>query len=269
MDWYYSVGGEQKGPVSEADFQRLVQDGIVTGQTLVWRQGMPQWQSYSATSPASAVSEVGQAPATGVICASCGNRFSSGDVVSLEGRAYCATCKPMVAQRLREGLTMDSASEETRKKYLSHESSVRSVGVLYLIGGTGLLLVGLGAAVTASAGRNAVEGFLLGALFLVLGGMQFWVGLAIRRLKSWSRIPTGILSGIGLLGFPIGTLINGYILYLVFSEKGKMVFSEEYRAVIEQTPHIKQRTSIVVWIVLGLLLVILGFVILSAVLGQR
>lgn len=269
MDWYYSVGGEQKGPVSEADFQRLVQDGIVTSQTLVWRPGMTQWQPYSATGSAGVISELGQPPASGVTCASCGNRFSSSDVVSLEGRAYCATCKPMVAQRLREGLTMDSAAEETRKKHLSHESSVRSVGVLYLIGGTGLLLIGLGWVFTASAGRNAVEGFLLGAVFLVLGGMQFWVGLAIRRLKSWSRIPTGILSGIGLLGFPIGTIINGYILYLVFCEKGKMVFSDEYRAVIQQTPHIKQRTSIVVWIILGLLLVILGFVILGAVLGQR
>jgi hypothetical protein len=269
MDWYYSVGGEQKGPVSEVDFQRLVQDGIVTGQTLVWRPGMTQWQPYSATSPVSAVTDVSQAPVSGVICASCGNRFASSDVVSLEGRAYCATCKPMVVQRMREGLTTDSAAEETRKKYLSHELSVRSIGSLYLIGGTIVLIAGIGVMAGAGSGRNAVEGILLGSFFLVLGGMQFWVGRAIRRLKPWSRIPTGILSGIGLLGFPIGTIINGYILYLVFSEKGKMVFSEEYQAVIQRTPHVKQRTSIVVWIVLGVLLVILGLVIFGALVSAR
>ena len=83
-------------------------------------------------------------------------------------------------------------------------------------------------------------------------------------MKKWARIPTGILSGIGLLAFPIGTLINAYVLYLIFSAKGKMVFSDEYRAVIEQTPHIKYRTSIIVWIVLGLLLLLIAFGIFGA-----
>jgi hypothetical protein len=80
-------------------------------------------------------------------------------------------------------------------------------------------------------------------------------------LRKWARIPTGILSGLGLLGFPLGTLINGYILYLIFSQKGKTVFSEEYQAVIEQTPHIKYRTSILVWILLGLVLLVIGIAI--------
>src|SRR4030095_8127226 len=96
---------------------------------------------------------------------------------------------------------------------------------------------------------------------------QLWVGTGLRRLRRWARIPTGILSGIGLLGFPIGTIINGYILYLIFSQKGKVVFSDEYRAVIEQTPHIKYRTSIVVWIVLGLLLLLIAAGIIAAVIG--
>jgi hypothetical protein len=47
-----------------------------------------------------------------------------------------------------------------------------------------------------------------------------------------------VLSGIGLLGFPIGTLINGYILYLFLSKKGRTVFAPEYQEVIEATPHV-------------------------------
>ena len=43
-----------------------------------------------------------------------------------------------------------------------------------------------------------------------------------------------------------------------------MVFSDEYRAVIEQTPHIKYRTSIIVWIVLGLLLLLIAIGIFGA-----
>lgn len=271
MDWYYSVGGEQKGPVSETDFQRLVQDGIVTGQTLVWRQGMPQWQPYSATNVATSnapTDPTNQAPASGVICANCGGRFSQNDVITLDGRSYCASCKPMVVQRMREGVTADSAAEETRKLHLSHESSVRSVGSLYLIGGVGMLFLGLGQLITVAAGgRPMVEAALLAGVVLVLGGAQFWVGLSVRRLRRWTRIPVGIFSGIGLLGFPIGTIINGYILYLVFCEKGRMVFSDEYQAIVQQTPHIKQRTSIVVWIILGVFLLILGTAIFMVLVG--
>lgn len=106
-------------------------------------------------------------------------------------------------------------------------------------------------------------------IFLLLGAGQLWVGYGLRRLRKWARIPTGILSGLGLLAFPIGTLINAYILYLLFCQKGKMVFSDEYRAVIEQTPHIKYRTSIIVWIVLGLLLLLIAFAIFGAFVVRR
>lgn len=92
---------------------------------------------------------------------------------------------------------------------------------------------------------------------------------AWRKLKSWARIPTAILSGIGLLGFPVGTLINGYILYLVFSRKGVTVFSDDYKRVIAETPHIKYRTSIVVWIILGWLVALILFGVFAAVFSGR
>jgi len=48
-----------------------------------------------------------------------------------------------------------------------------------------------------------------------------------------------------------------------------MVFSEEYRAVIEQTPHIKYRTSIVVWVLLGLVLLFIAIALLGAFFSRR
>jgi hypothetical protein len=42
------------------------------------------------------------------------------------------------------------------------------------------------------------------------------------------------------------------------------VFSEEYQRVIAETPHIKYRTSIVVWILLGLLLLLIAIAVLAA-----
>ena len=104
----------------------------------------------------------------------------------------------------------------------------------------------------------------ISAVLFVLGAGQIWVGVGLRRLRKWARIPTGILSGLGLLGFPLGTIINAYILYLVFCQKGKTVFSEEYQIVVEQTPHLKYRTSIIVWILLAL---VLAFIALALIMG--
>jgi len=52
-------------------------------------------------------------------------------------------------------------------------------------------------------------------LLVVLGVGQLLAGWGVRALRSWGRTVGCVLSAIGLLGFPIGTLINGYILYLL------------------------------------------------------
>jgi len=59
MNWYYAVGSQQQGPVTEDQLHALAKDGVVTGDTLVWRDGMANWQPYRtvggpATVPATA-----------------------------------------------------------------------------------------------------------------------------------------------------------------------------------------------------------------------
>ncbi|HEY3897090.1 MAG TPA: DUF4339 domain-containing protein [Chthoniobacter sp.] len=251
MDWYYAIKGEQKGPVGDADFQQLVQQGVIRGDTLVWRQGMAGWTAYGANA-------ITAAPPGSVICASCGRPVPEADAFTLSGTHYCAVCKPQILQRISEGKPVVSpVAEETRRKYLSHEASVKSVGFLYYIGGAALTMVGLGLMVTIIGGKGQPGALIFAILFLIFAVVQIWVGTGLRRLRSWARIPTSILSGIGLLGFPVGTLINGYILYLVLSQKGAMVFSPDYQAIIQQTPHIKYRTSALVWIILGVVLLLI------------
>ena len=44
MNWYYSDGGKQVGPVDETELNRLVTLGAVRSDTLVWHEGLPSWQ---------------------------------------------------------------------------------------------------------------------------------------------------------------------------------------------------------------------------------
>ncbi len=105
---------------------------------------------------------------------------------------------------------------------------------------------------------------IVGVIVFLLGVAQMAVGSGFRRLALWSKIPGAILAAIGMLLFPIGTLINGYVLYLLLSAKGSMVFSPEYKEVIFQTPHMKYKTSIVVWVFVGLLALLFVIAIVAA-----
>ncbi len=149
-----------------------------------------------------------------------------------------------------------------REEFLKHEAAIRSVGLLYylaavsgLVGGIAILVGNLSGETSVALGAQAI-------VYVGLGAGMLLLGRGVRQLRTWVKIPVAILSAIGLIGFPVGTLINGYILYLVFGKKGKMVFSSEYRDIIEQTPDIKYRTSIVIWI---LLLLIVALVIAAVV----
>jgi hypothetical protein len=142
--------------------------------------------------------------------------------------------------------------EAIRHEHINHEASIKAVGFLYYLGGIGVTV----AAIASMAGGEPGAGMLL----LILGAGQLVGGWGVRALRPWARYLGCVLSGIGLLGFPIGTLINAYVLYLLLSKKGRTVFAPEYQEVIEATPHVKYRTSIVVWICLALLagLILLG-----------
>jgi uncharacterized membrane protein YjgN (DUF898 family) len=47
MMWFYSQNGSERlGPVAPVEFDQLVRSGVVTPDTLVWREGMPDWQPW-------------------------------------------------------------------------------------------------------------------------------------------------------------------------------------------------------------------------------
>lgn len=42
--WYYEYNGSTKGPVSERDIQRLIEDGTIESDTGLWSKRMDDWQ---------------------------------------------------------------------------------------------------------------------------------------------------------------------------------------------------------------------------------
>ncbi len=51
MSWYYAQDNKPVGPVEDEAFERLVSAGVIQPGTLVWREGMPDWQPLAAVRP--------------------------------------------------------------------------------------------------------------------------------------------------------------------------------------------------------------------------
>jgi len=160
-------------------------------------------------------------------------------------------------------VSANSQAEALRREHIKHEASIRSIGILYYI--AALVMTGGAGASALQLATNQPD--LKTALSLVAAGLLtigfFVIGRALRALQRRARIPTTILAGLGVLSFPIGTLINSYILYLVLSKKGRFTLSPEYAAIVAATPHIRYRTSILVWAILALLIALAAFAILA------
>lgn len=91
--------------------------------------------------------------------------------------------------------------------------------ILYLLNGIaglgyGALMFGLG------GGASAV----VGGFPIVIGIIYFVIAFGIWNLQSWARIVAIIFAIIGLLGFPILTIISIIILWYLFKPEIREAF---------------------------------------------
>ena len=154
---------------------------------------------------------------------------------------------------------MDQA-EQIRREHLNRETSVRGIGSLFYVG-TIVLILFIASTVwsifpLSNDGRPVtVQLFSFGMLGLVVlfAVIQGWVGHGLRTLNGSVRLWAVALSALGLINFPIGTVISIYFIYVLVSAKGRFVMTPEYAAIRAATPHIRYKTPIWLWIVLGFL----------------
>jgi uncharacterized RDD family membrane protein YckC len=106
MQWYYANNDQRLGPISEAEFNKLVADGAIVATTLVWNQTMTNWTPYAQVAPAAASSVAAPAPAPDTeVCAVSGKRYPKREMIQFEGKWISAEHRDQFFQRQREGLS--------------------------------------------------------------------------------------------------------------------------------------------------------------------
>ena len=114
MNWYYVEAGQQAGPVDDAQLQELLGSGKIQQETLVWREGMGNWQPYREAvgggTPFLRTSAVAAVPtASEAVCAECGRIFNTQEMIRYDDAQVCAGCKPVFMQKLAEGVKVGAA----------------------------------------------------------------------------------------------------------------------------------------------------------------
>ncbi len=131
MNWYYESGGQQQGPVADSELDRLLGEGKITLDTLVWREGMPGWTPLRSARPAAPPpvaniedsdpgwevtrpgTPLSSAPSGGqgsdlpqpgwIRCTLTGRYFPPSEIIYLEGKPYSAAAKPQVVASMQSG----------------------------------------------------------------------------------------------------------------------------------------------------------------------
>ena len=113
MNLYYADGDQQLGPIGKAELQSLIKAKKINAKTLVWQNGMENWQELGVfvrsrknqnTRPQKAAVTGSQA-----MCSECGRVFAEEEMIHFNDARVCAGCKPVFVQKIKEGVSVGGA----------------------------------------------------------------------------------------------------------------------------------------------------------------
>jgi hypothetical protein len=166
-----------------------------------------------------------------------------------------APFNPYAPPRAEPASPAPSEMEKVRHELLGHEAGFQGVGGAYLLVGMVSLLFGMLSLLIGWQDPRTLPMQVLrslgpGICMVLAALLLFWLAYGLRNLNERSRKSFFVFGLLGLLVFPIGTMVNGYLLYLLLSVKGKRVLSPEYRQVIAATPHIRYKSPWILGVVI-------------------
>jgi uncharacterized RDD family membrane protein YckC len=112
MPWYFAESGRPVGPVEDEQFEAFVANGRITPEMLVWRRGMAQWQPYRSLNGTAAEANFERpafVPANQRWCSECRKVYPTSELAAFGASLVCPNCKPLFAQKLREGVPATGA----------------------------------------------------------------------------------------------------------------------------------------------------------------
>ena len=186
--------------------------------------------------------------------------------VPIDPNPFAAPKAELTTQPTSESPVSQEA-EEVRRKYLKHESRVRSIGILYLLSGTCLAFGVIFILIRMGMTRFNTGQSTLAVVYGLMAGLFLTASLGLRKRRLWGRWVGVAASGTVLACALIGEIVaffsrdpeipalpllsftaipfitSGLFLYILLSNRSRFVFTENYLSISGLTPHLKSKTS--------------------------
>ena len=170
-------------------------------------------------------------------------------------------------------------AERVRRYCFKYETSVKTIGWLYVFVGTGFSLAKIVLTEMAAAKAPGVNldpwriAWICG--FAVLAYFHFWTGNGLKRLDSRARkvaLVYGVISfAVAAVWFNLLVLLlQATALLHLFGVQARYVCTDEYHDIVRRTSHMKRATSwpkLILGLIVVLLIAILGGIVTVECLG--
>jgi len=192
IEWHHAVGDEARGPLSTEALQRLLASGALPPDTLVWHAGMSAWM------PAADRPELWPAGA--------------------------AEPRPPAAGVAEPAVT-EAGPPRRRERPLALTLLAVAWGGSTVFGATIGAVLALAILEDEPTSDDLLGLAGLAAVALVPLALQGFAAVGVWTLRPWGLTVARIRAVVGLLGFPLGTLINATVLGYLSSADMRLLFA--------------------------------------------
>jgi uncharacterized RDD family membrane protein YckC len=206
MQWYYALNGQRYGPVSQVDLEKLVTDGVIKADTLVWRDGLAQWQAYGSLGGEAGVPPVPPAAVDDgtEVCAVSGKRYPRNQMINYAGKWISTEYRDEFFRQRKESVAAQTLQGVTRAPVVYGGFWIRFVArfldslILGLISGVFIGLVVGGAIGLGVFGEPEAAGVLFILFCLLAGalGIGLQIGYHIYFIRKYDATPGKMALGL-------------------------------------------------------------------------
>lgn len=207
--WFFVNEGQQVGPVSDIQLDEYILAGKILPDTLIWRDGMPDWQPCGEVKAALAlkapVFKAAVAKSTGdtivaeIVCAMCGS-LQARDGALKQGEVWiCADCKPVHAQQINRPAAQPRSPDTLVYAGLGARAVAKIIDIL-VMALPAVIVTAIAISYVLPAAVKAEAG---GAFLLTLLGAGVLVGLEFAIYQIFFLPKYGATPGKRIMGLRV------------------------------------------------------------------
>ncbi|MFK5920968.1 MAG: DUF4328 domain-containing protein [Verrucomicrobiota bacterium] len=170
-DWYYAKEKQKCGPVTGVELRDLLVQGILARDSLVWTEGMDDWQ------PVFKVSELLESVPETASCAVSGKRMPVSQMLAYGEQKIDPAQKQNFVQHLREGGTATGAFPISSEGYVYVDPTARANITKWLLVGGTLLSIAMAVSGFFTTGMESEDFNIADGIqaLLLLGYIPIWI----------------------------------------------------------------------------------------------